>query len=70
MFATPDIDQQQLVIRPQFYGENAANKLVVSVYDGNKVVAKKSVVCGDNSVVVLPIKGMKLWTPSTPSSMA
>ena len=66
VFATPDIDQQQLVIRPQFYGENAANKLVVSVYDGNKVVAKKSVVCGDNSVVVLPIKGMKLWSPEHP----
>lgn len=66
VFATPDIDQQQLVIRPQFYGENAANKLVVSVYDGNKVVAKKSVACGDNSVVVLPIKGMKLWSPEHP----
>ena len=66
VFATPDIDQQQLVIRPQFYGENAANKLVVTLYDGKKAVATKSVVCGDGSVVVLPVKGMKLWSPESP----
>lgn len=66
VFATPDIDQKQLVIRPQFYGENAANKLVVSLYDGNKVVAKTSVTCGNNSVAVLPVKNMKLWSPESP----
>lgn len=66
VFATPDIDQKQLVIRPQFYAENAANKLVVTLYDGNKAVAKASVTCGDNSVVVLPVKNMKLWSPESP----
>lgn len=66
VFATPDIDQKQLVIRPQFYAENAANKLVVTLYDGNKTVAKTSVTCGDNSVVVLPVKNMKLWSPESP----
>ena len=66
VFATPDIDQQQLVIRPQFYGQNAANKLVVTLYDGKKEVARKSVPCGDGSVVVLPVKGMKLWSPESP----
>lgn len=66
VFATPDIDQKQLVIRPQFYAENAANKLVVTLYDGNKAVAKTSVTCGDNSVVVLPVKNMKLWSPESP----
>ena len=66
VFATPDIDQKQLVIRPQFYAENATNKLVVTLYDGNKAVAKTSVTCGDNSVVVLPVKNMKLWSPESP----
>ena len=66
VFATPDIDQQQLVIRPQFYSQNAANKLVVTLYDGKKEVARKSVPCGDGSVVVLPVKGMKLWSPESP----
>lgn len=66
VFATPDIDQKQLVIRPQFYAENAANKLVVTLYDGNKAVAKTSVTCGDNSVVMLPVKNMKLWSPESP----
>ena len=66
VFATPDIDQKQLVIRPQFYAENAANKLVVTLYDGNKAVAKTSVTFGDNSVVVLPVKNMKLWSPESP----
>ena len=66
VFATPDIDQKQLVIRPQFYTENAGNKLVVTLYDGKKAVASASVVCGNNSVVVLPVKGMKLWSPESP----
>ena len=66
VFATPDIDQKQLVIRPQFYGENAANRLVVTLYDGKKVVAKTTVACGNNSAVVLPVKNMKLWSPESP----
>ncbi|MGM9704489.1 MAG: glycoside hydrolase family 2 protein, partial [Prevotella sp.] len=66
VFATPDIDQSQLVIRPQFYGENTANKLVVTVYDGKKAVATKTVSCTNNSVVVLPISKMKLWSPESP----
>lgn len=66
VFATPDIDQKQLVIRPQFYGENAANKLVVTLYDGKKAVSSATVSCGNNSVVVLPVKNMKLWSPESP----
>lgn len=66
VFAKPDIDQGQLVVHPQFYGENSANKLVVTVYDGKKTVASKTVVCGNNSTVVLPIKNPKLWSPESP----
>ena len=34
--------------------------------DGNKTVAKKSVNCANSSVVVLPVKNMKLWSPEDP----
>ena len=66
VYAVPDIDQNQLVIHPQFYQENAANKLVVTLYDGKKAVSTKTVVCGNNSVVVLPVKSPKLWSPESP----
>ena len=66
VFAVPDIDQKQLVVTPQFYTEKNANKLVVTVKDGAKVVATKTVPATNNSVVVLPFKTLKLWTPETP----
>lgn len=67
VFAVPDIDQQQLVIHPTFYGENSENKLVVTVSDGKKVVSTKTVPATNNSVVVLPVKNPKLWSPETPN---
>ena len=45
VFAVPDIDQHQLVIRPQFYSENADNRLVVTLLDGKKAVATRTVPC-------------------------
>lgn len=66
VFATPDIDQKQLVIHPQFYQESNTNKLVVTLYDGKKAVASKTVNCTNNSVIVLPVKNMKLWSPESP----
>jgi len=65
VYAFPDIDQHQLVVNPQFYHESD-NTLTVSVLDGQKVVSSKSVKCGSNDIVVLPIKGMKLWSPESP----
>lgn len=66
VFATPDIDQKQLVIHPQFYNENTGNKLVVTMYDGKKAVASKTVACTNNSVIVLPVSKPKLWSPESP----
>lgn len=66
VFAMPDIDNQELTVRPQFYHANAANKLTVTLLDGGKVVARKTVACTDNSAVVLPVKNMKLWSPESP----
>ena len=65
VFVRPDIDQKQLVIEPEFYNESA-NTLEIKLKDGNKTVAKKSVNCANSSVVVLPVKNMKLWSPEDP----
>ena len=67
VYAVPDIDQKQLVVTPQFYTESNTNKLVVTVLDGKKVVATKTVPATNNSIVVLPFKNVKLWTPETPN---
>ena len=65
VFVRPDIDQKQLIIEPEFYNESA-NTLEIILKDGNKTVAKKSVNCANSSVVVLPVKNMKLWSPEDP----
>lgn len=67
VFATPDIDNSQLVVRPEFWAESNSNTLTVEVLDGKKVVSKKTVLATNNAIVVLPIKNPKLWTPETPN---
>ena len=66
VFATPDIDQRQLVVRPQFYAQNSDNRLAVTLLDGQKVVAKATAPCADQAVLTLPVKNMKLWSPEHP----
>ena len=68
VFATPDIDQQQLVVRPEFYVEGNGNTLTVQVFDEKqKLVSTKTAPATNNTVIVLPIKNPKLWTPETPN---
>ena len=67
VYAVPDIDQKQLVVTPQFYTESNTNRLVVTVLDGKKVVSTKTVPATNNSIVVLPFKTMKLWSPEEPN---
>ena len=68
VFATPDIDQQQLVVRPEFFDEESTGAtLTVQVLDGSKVVSTKTAPATNNTVIVLPIKNPKLWTPETPN---
>jgi len=66
VYAVPDIDQQQLVVRPEFYSENPSNILTVKVFDGKKQIASKSVKCCTHSTVVLPVRNPKLWSPESP----
>lgn len=61
----PDIDQQQLIIRPRFYKE-LGGKLVVTLKDNGKVVSKETVAANSLSTVILPVKKMKTWSPENP----
>ena len=66
VIATPDIDQKQLVIRPIFYEESMENTLTVTLLDGKKTVAQKTVNACNENIIVLPIKNPKLWSPESP----
>jgi len=60
-----DIDQGQLVVHPQFFREGRG-KFRVTVKDGGKTVAQASVAAVNSSVVVLPVKNAKTWSPESP----
>ena len=60
-----DIDQKQLVVKPTFYQESM-NTFRVLVKENGKTIAQQDVKASNNSVAVLPMKKMKLWTPESP----
>lgn len=66
VFAIPDIDQQQLVVRPEFRQESNDNTLTVQVLDGKKLIATRTVKCSNHAQVVLPIRKPRLWSPEDP----
>lgn len=62
----PDIDQQQLIVTPEFYRSSNDETLEITLYDNSRQVSRKVVKCNNGSSVVLPVKDMKLWSPETP----
>ena len=64
-YARPDIDQEMLVISPEFWQESD-NTLEVVLKDGEKVVARREVPCHNSAYVMLPVRKMKLWSPESP----
>ena len=60
-----DIDQNQVLVMPQFCEQGDAT-LTVTLSDGGKTVATKTVRAQNKSVVVLPVKKPKLWSPEDP----
>lgn len=60
-----DIDNQQVVIQPQFYHEGD-KKLRITLNDGKKAVASAEVAASSSAVAVLNVKDMKLWSPESP----
>lgn len=63
--AITDIDQKQIIIRPLFYKESD-NTLKVILKDGNKIVATQNVKASNSSIVTIPMKKMKTWSPQNP----
>ena len=61
-----DIDQNQIIVTPTFYGYKAGDKFAITVKDGEKVVAKTEVGASQGLPVVVPVKKPKLWTPENP----
>ena len=66
VFAVPDIDQRQLVIRPEFRHEDSGATLTAELFDGKSLVAKATTPACNGSILVLPVKKLKLWSPETP----
>ena len=63
---SPNIDNKQLTITPQFYQISDGQTLEVTLYDGQRKVAQQISQCANGSDLTLPIKNMKLWSPETP----
>lgn len=61
-----DIDQQQLIVTPEFYRSSNDETLEITLYDNSRQVSRKVVKCNNGSSVVLPVKDMKLWSPENP----
>ena len=66
MVIIPDVDQQQLVVRPQFRSIGQGNTLTVEMLDGGKRVATRTVPTADESTIILPVKKPHLWSPEDP----
>lgn len=62
----PDIDQQQLIVTPEFYRSSNDETLEITLYDNSRQVSRKVVKYNNGSSVVLPVKDMKLWSPENP----
>lgn len=60
-----DIDQNQIILHPTFYGESDGT-LTVTLKEGKKIVASKTVKASNNSTIVLPVKSPKLWSTEDP----
>lgn len=60
-----DIDQNKVIIFPKFYNDGSYLFKVI-LKDGDKIVTTSSVKASNSSVVVLPVKKPKLWSPESP----
>ena len=61
-----DIDRGEVSMELTMRRNAAGNVLTVSVLDGGKVVARNTAPVASGSVVTLPIKKAKLWSPESP----
>ena len=64
---TTDIDRSQVSMQFTLRRNMNGNNLIIKVKDGNKVVATTQGTVASGSIINLPIKKAKLWTPETPN---
>ena len=64
---TTDIDRNQVSMQFTLRRNMNGNNLIVKVKDGNKIVATTQGTISSGSIINLPIKKAKLWTPETPN---
>lgn len=63
----PDIDRGQVAVQVNMRHDDRSNLLTIEVKDGKKVVAKTTTPVTSGSIVTLPMRNAKLWTPETPN---
>ena len=63
---TTDIDRSTVSMEFTMRRNATGNKLTVNVKDGAKTVATETAVVASGSIVTLPIKKAKLWSPESP----
>ena len=63
---TPDLDQQQVVFRPEYLNLLGDHSLRVTIKDGNKTVGTKTVPASNSSIITIPVPKAKTWSPESP----
>ena len=63
---TTDIDRSTITMEFTMFRNATGNTLTINVKDGAKVVATDTAPIASGSIVTLPIKKAKLWSPESP----
>ena len=63
---TTDIDRSTVTMEFTMFRNATGNTLTINVKDGAKVVATDTAPIASGSIVTLPIKKAKLWSPESP----
>jgi beta-galactosidase/beta-glucuronidase len=61
----PDLDQQQFNVMPEFY-QDESQKLRITIKEGSKVVARRTIPSSNSTTEGLPVKNVKTWSPESP----
>ena len=63
---TTDIDRNEVSFEVTLRRNRSGNTLTVNVMDGGKTIASQTAPVASGSVVTLPVKKAKLWSPESP----
>jgi len=66
VYVKPDLDNSRFILEPQFYALESGLQLRVKVLDQGKVVATTTEKVTNPMTIIMPIKGVKTWSPESP----